>query len=145
MKTSLCLLLLSLVACTADKDGIDTNDVELPFCEKVEDFDTTYPETGGGQGESGVLVGRLVSDETEELHDPQMVAYVALSLENLDSGGTERSPETDIEGNFTYGLGGGRWRIRVGERKVGFSCNNELEFEIVAGDTLYMCMDLNCT
>jgi len=48
--------LLCLLACSGDKGG-DTSAANLPFCEKMTDGNTQEFETGGGNGESGLVSG----------------------------------------------------------------------------------------
>jgi hypothetical protein len=114
------------------------------FCESMDDGDVVQIETGGGSTASGVLSGRLITDATEDIHNPNMVANWDFVLENLDVGGTQTRGKTTDLGEFTATLGAGHWSIAISGQRNGYTCANTLEFEIVAGSTTTACMDANC-
>lgn len=142
---ALCLLALPLVAC-GDKEsdsGADGQEA-TGFCYSMDDADTTLIEEGGGNGSSGLLDGRLITDESDDPRDPALVVNVDYTLENLDTGGSPIQGKTDSEGSFTESLGGGTWLLRLSDSKGGYTCRNELEFVVEAGNTTRMCLDVAC-
>lgn len=135
---------LGLGSCGGSGDQVDTSAADLPFCEKVMDANTQEGAEGGGNGASGYVFGRLLTDVTEDLHDPQFVAFVEYALENTDVGGAQRQGESDQEGTFTEYLGEGNWHIRISAFKGGYHCNTEMDFTVAAGDTTNLCIDMQC-
>lgn len=144
--TALALLLApALVACgDKESDSATGGDEATGFCYSMDDADTTLQEPGGGSGSSGLLDGRLITDESDDPRDPALVVNVDYTLENLDTGGSPIQGKTDSSGSFTELLGQGTWLLRLSDSKGGYTCRNELEFTIVAGDTTRMCLDVAC-
>jgi hypothetical protein len=134
---------LLLLGCVGGPSG-DTGSNLLLFCETIEDGDTLLIEEGGGSTVSGVLTGRLITDATEDIHNPNMVANWDYVLENLDVGGTQTRGKTNDLGEFGATLGAGNWSIAISGQRNGFTCKNTLQFEIVAGSTTTACMDAHC-
>lgn len=124
--------------------GDDTGTANQPFCYIAADADTHYIDAGGGAGASGKLFGLLLTDRAEDLHDPNFVAYVEYTLESVDFGGSQLIGESSPEGDFVETLGAGTWRIQVADSKMGYTCQNTYEFDIAAGDTTFLCLDMAC-
>jgi len=135
--------LLCLLACSGDKSS-DTSAANLPFCEKMADGNTQEFETGGGNGESGLVFGRLITNVTEDIHDPQFTAFVEYALENTDVGGAQRQGETNQEGELQELLGQGNWHLRISAFKGGYRCESEMDFNVKAGDSTNLCIDMRC-
>jgi len=122
----------------------DDTSTTTEYCYSLDDKNTHFIDTGGGDGASGKLYGRLVTDKAEDLHDPNFVANVEYTLQSLDVGGSQQTGETTSEGDFVETLGAGSWLIKVADQRQGYSCQNDYEFTIEAGDTTRMCLDLAC-
>ena len=136
------LLALSL-ACTSSTDT-DSSEPVLPFCEKMEDGNSYVIEDGGSSTTSGTVEGRVITDESENLHDPQWVGYLDYTVDNTDVGGTQQQGETQQDGSFIEVLGEGHWNFKISATQAGYSCANELEFLVEAGRTTQLCIDVNC-
>jgi len=136
---------LALPGC-GDKDAGDGTETgqQTGFCYSMDDADTTVVEPGGGSGASGLLDGRLITDESDDIRDPAIVVNVDYTIENLDVGGSPKLGKTDSEGSFTESIGEGTWLLRLSDSKGGFTCRNEIEFDIEAGNTTRMCLDVGC-
>ena len=139
------LALLPLLAC-GDKDGASDSGAPgvAAFCADISEADTTLVVEGGGSGSSGLLDGWLITDESDNPRDPALVTNVDYTLENIDTGGSPISGKTNSDGLFTETLGEGRWLLRLADSKGGYTCRNELEFVIEAGNTTRMCLDIGC-
>ena len=70
-------------------------------------------ESGGGSGASGAVAGHMLTDESDDIHDPNFVADVEYTLENTDVGGTQQQGQTDGDGYFTEILGEGNWLLKL--------------------------------
>ena len=131
------------VSCTATT-VTDTSDQVLPFCEKMEDANSYVIDDGGNSTTSGTVEGRVITDESESLHDPQWVGYLDYTVDNIDVGGTQQQGETQQDGSFVEVLGAGHWNFKISASQAGYSCANELEFLVEAGRTTQLCIDVNC-
>jgi hypothetical protein len=143
-----CLLgVVGLVAATSCvKNNYEDSGTESMWCETMDDADTDYIDQGGGSGASGVLEGRLVTDESEDIHDPNLTAYVEYTLEP-PSGGIATVGETNMDGDFVENLGASDdpWILELSANKPPFTCQNTYEFVIEAGNTTHLCLDVSCT
>ena len=138
-------LLPLLAACPAPESETDAPDTApIAFCETMDDADSYYIEEGGGNGSSGKVIGRLITDVTGSLHDPNLVANVDYTIDNLDVGGTQQQGRTDQDGSFQEVLGEGTWRFKHSAEKSGYSCANTVDFEVEGGNTTWLCIDANC-
>jgi hypothetical protein len=136
---------LALPGC-GDKEtvgGTETGEAS-GFCYSMADADTTLVEEGGGSGASGLLDGRLITDESDDFRDPALVVNVDYTIQNLDVGGSPLLGKTDSQGSFVESLGDGTWLLRLSDSKGGYTCRNEIEFAIEAGNTTRMCLDVAC-
>lgn len=138
------LLAAPLVVSCGDKAVYDDTGEVLPYCYTPEDGDTHYVETGGGNGQSGKLYGRLITGRSDDVHDPNFVANVEYTLQNANVGGGQQVGATETGGDFVETLGAGDWTIKVSTQKQGYTCENEYVFGIEAGDTTYLCLEMNC-
>lgn len=139
------MALVGLVGCLPNNGGTGNDSGgEVPFCEALSYAGQTRIEEGGGSGGSGKVVGRVVTSKSSDIHDPNYVASVPYTLENLDVGGTNTLGETDTEGAFVEILGAGNWEIKLAAQKVGYQCENTMDFLVQAGNTTYLCIALNC-
>ena len=132
-----------LTACTDSSDP-DSGEPYLPFCEKMEDANSHGIEEGGGSGTSGSVIGRVITDESQDLHDPQWVGFLDYTIDNIDVGGTQQQGETQQDGAFVEVLGAGNWRFKISTTQAGFTCSNEIEFQVESGNTTQVCVDVNC-
>ncbi len=138
-------LALPLLASCGDKAVYgDDSGVVLPYCYDVADGDTYYVDPGGGSGASGKLIGRLITTKSDDVHDPNFVASVEYTLQNADVGGSQQVGESAVGGDFLETLGAGSWTIKVATQKQGYSCENEYGFEVEAGNTTNLCLELGC-
>lgn len=137
-----CLALLSVGGCgdTADDTGVG----DQPYCTVFRDANTSFIEPGGGNGESGYVLARLVTDKADDIRDPNFVAFVDYTLENLDVGGSQTLGESTQEGDVIETLGAGNWRIKLNKNAAGYNCYNEFDFLVEAGNSTTMCLDVGC-
>ena len=116
------------VACTASSNEDSSEDV-LPFCEKMEDADTFVIADGGDSTSSGVVEGRLITDESTDLHDPQWAGFLDYTIDNTDVGGTQQQGETQQDGSFIEVLGAGI-NFKISATVAGHNCANEVAFSV---------------
>ncbi len=136
------LLLLGCVAC--DGKDLDTA-LNLPFCLAMEDasgFELEPLEQDDPA--SGEIWARVITDEGSSLDDPQFVAGVTYTLENVDVQGAPQVGETDAGGEFTKRVGAGTWVLRLDARQGTYNCSNELELTVEAGMRTVVCIDVGC-
>ena len=145
MRNSIFILSLPFfsLSCT-NTTSEDSSEPVLPFCEKMEDANSYVIEEGEGSTTSGTVEGRVITDESEDLHDPQWVGFLDYTVDNTDVGGTQQQGETEMDGSFIEVLGEGHWNFKISATQAGFSCSNELEFLVQAGGTTLVCVDVNC-
>ena len=143
------LIALMLTGCTDNSSNNDSGTGSLDlFCEDVADggsFEIEDNVNASIDGANGSLVARIVTDESEDIHNPNYVANVIYVIENLDVGGSPRYGESDITGEIAATLGEGNWHIQISNNRVaGFDCYNQADFTIEAGRSTFLCMDVNC-
>lgn len=144
MRTLFLTLAVGLTACGDKDDGNDTSQSIDAYCFDMADADTFEIIEGGPEGASGVLEGFLITDETDDLRDPAIVVNVDYTIENLDTGGSPKQGKTGSDGSFNETLGAGTWLLRLSDSKGGFTCRNEIEFQIEAERVTRMCLDVGC-
>lgn len=121
-----------------------TADTDL-FCRDIADADSYEIRQGDVSGANGSLYGRIITDEVDDLTNPNFVAQVTYILENLDVGGSPRYGESSDGGEIIATLGAGRWRIQLSNNRVaGYTCYNDQEFVIEAGQITELCLDVAC-
>jgi hypothetical protein len=136
------ILLLATSACDPDNSGaVKAQD---PFCFSMDDADAYELEPLDDDPASGSIWGRMITDESRDLRDPQYVAFVEYTLENLDVGGSPQQGETDVEGAFEERVGAGRWLLTHSADRVGFDCTNSVELVVEAGQKTIACIDVGC-
>lgn len=150
MRHPLVLIGLSVALGCGTEDGADDTGSPDPgeldlFCTDVSQANTYDIKAGGATGANGTLYARLITDESEDIHNPNYVAKVTYILENIDVGGSPRYGESDNAGDIIATLGAGRWRVQTSNTRVaGLNCYNDVEFVIEAEQTTYLCLDVNC-
>jgi len=132
-----------MIGCSGTVDE-DSAEPVLPFCEKMEDANSSVIDLGGGSASSGSVVGRVITDESQDLHDPQWVGFLDYTIDNTDVGGTQQQGETQQDGSFVEVLGAGHWKFKISATQAGYSCSNEVEFLVEAENTTQICVDVNC-
>jgi hypothetical protein len=135
------LLPLLLCACGGKDEG---GDRPLPFCFAMSDVDTYELEPYDDDLASGQIEGRLLTDESKDLRDPQVIAFVEYTLENLDVGGTPQLGETNIDGDLFERVGAGNWLLRLVATRGRFDCANEVELVVEPGMLTNACIDVGC-
>ena len=135
------LSLCALAACKGDDEGPK---IEPPFCFTMDDADSFELVAYDDDPSSGRIEGRLVTDESADVHDPQLVAFVAYTLTNLDVGGSPQLGETDIEGKLFERVGEGNWQLQLSAAKGAYDCENSIELVVVAGQQTNLCVDVAC-
>lgn len=124
--------------------GIDTSSDY--WCESVEAAQDDYEITdGGGSSVSGLLVGRLITDGGDDIHDPSIVGGLDITLTPTSSGGSGSLETTDAYGDFQHTLGAGSWVLVASKTRSGGNCAANYEFEIVADKTTTACILLTCS
>ena len=137
------LALLAAVACTGDSDKTDDSS-SGPWCDDIADADSYYIEGTGGSATSGLVSGRLITDASGDLHDPNLVGSVEFLLESVDAGGASVQGETADYGEWSRTLGEGTWLLESTGSRNGYDCNASYEFEVTAGKQTYACIDAAC-
>lgn len=138
------VLLASNCADTPLDDSAATT-ANLPYCEKLADIDTNYVETGTfDSATSGKIYGRLITEKSTDLHDPNYTANVEFTMQSVDVGGSQLVDSTDEAGAIVQTLGAGNWRIKLSIKKQGYTCSNEYELPVTAGDTTWFCLSMGC-
>ena len=137
------LSLLLALGCTPVRDSAEP----LPaFCEDASGGDEWRFEGTGGGSTSGTFEGSLITDAAAEVDDPDYVAYIQYTVENVDVGGTtQQSGNTDNYGYFTSSGAAGTWLFQAGTTVAGQPCNAEMEFEVEVGQNTTICPLLRCT
>jgi hypothetical protein len=135
------LSLCALAACKGDDEGPK---IEPPFCFTMDDAESFELVAYDDDPSSGRIEGRLVTDESADVHDPQLVAFVAYTLTNLDVGGSPQLGETDIEGKLFERVGEGNWQLQLSAAKGAYDCENSIELVVVAGQQTNLCVDVAC-
>ncbi len=141
------LALMPAVVAALGACGTKTEDtaLDLPFCLQFDDADQFELEPlEVDDPASGEIWARIVTDEGADLDDPQFVAGVTYTLENIDVQGAPQVGETDQEGEFRKRVGAGTWVLRLDATQGTFSCSNELELTVEAGQRTVVCMDVGC-
>ncbi len=142
-------MLALMIGCDdSNKDsGAGSSSLDL-FCEDIADagaYEVEDSAAGGVTGANGSLFARIITDESDDAHNPNYVANVTYVIENLDVGGSPRYGESDTVGEIEATLGEGNWWIQLSNNRVaGFDCYNEATFTIEATRTTYLCLDVNC-
>ena len=143
------LIPILLMGCDGGEvdSGEGSSSLDL-FCEDVVDGGTYELEQSSSSsidGANGSLIARIVTDESDDVHNPNYVANVTYVIENLDVGGSPRYGESDITGEIAATLGEGNWFIQISNNRVaGYDCYNEADLVIEAGMTTFLCLDVNC-
>lgn len=138
------LPLLALAALLGCKDDDRGPKIEPPFCFTMADADSYELVEYDDDPASGRVEGRLVTDESADVHDPQLVAFVAYTLTNLDVGGSPQLGETDIEGKLFERVGEGNWRLQLSAAKGAYDCVNSVDLVVQAGMQTNLCVDVAC-
>ena len=110
----------------------------------MEDADTFLISDGGDSSSSGTVEGRLITDESSDLHDPQWVGFLDYTIDNIDVGGTQQQGETQQDGSFIEVLGAGNWNFKISATVAGYTCANEVAFSVEAGRSTEICIDIDC-
>jgi hypothetical protein len=143
-RTFLFFVTLCAALSTACKDDTRGPKIEQPFCFTMEDADSFVLSPFDDDPSSGQIQGRLVTDESADVHDPQLVAFVAYTLTNLDVGGSPQLGETDIEGKLFERVGAGNWRLQLSAAKGAYDCVNSVDLVVEAGQQTDLCVDVAC-
>jgi hypothetical protein len=137
-----CPIFSLLFACT-DAAVDDTAEVEV-FCDSMATANQWKVEAGGADKVSGLVYGRLITDQSDDPRDPNFVAFVEYTLKNTDVGGVQIPGESDVNGDFVEMLGAGAWEITIAAVKNGWTCNNKVDFEVAPDSTTWLCLDMQC-
>ena len=130
-----------LVSCAEEPEETSA---PISFCETLDHADTARVVSGGGNGSSGKVQGHFITDISDDIHDPNMVAFVEYVVENSDVGGVPQISDSDRSGDFVETLGAGSWLIRMSYARGAYSCQNEVPFVVQAGNTTKLCIELGC-
>ncbi len=134
---------LLLCACDSNKEAGAVRADE--FCFSMDDANDWVFEDLDDDPSSGQVWGRLVTDESTDLFDPNLVAFVDYTLQNTDVGGSAQRWSTDENGEFEERVGEGSWRLRLSAIKGGYHCENDIEVPVEAGKLTVVCVDVGCT
>ena len=138
----ICLFFPLLLACDSNKGAGAVRADE--FCFGMEDSNDWMFEELDEDPSSGQIWGRLVTDESDDLYDPNLVAFVDYTLQNIDVGGSAQRWSTDENGEFEERVGEGNWRLRLSAIKGGYRCENDIEVPVKAGQLTVLCVDVGC-
>ena len=135
-------LCVAATGCGEEREnGVKVDDA---FCFGMDDADSWTLEDLDNDPSSGQIWGRLATDESDDIRDPNLVAYVDYTLQSIDVGGSAQRGETDDGGEFEERVGAGQWRLRLSGIKGGYQCNNDLELTVEAGKMTVLCVDVGC-
>ena len=143
-RTHLSFIFIGAALLTACKEDTRGPKIEQPFCFTMDDADSFVLSPFDDDPSSGQIQGRLVTDESADAHDPQLVAFVAYTLTNLDVGGSPQLGETDIEGKLFERVGAGNWRLQLSAAKGAYDCVNSVDLVVEAGQQTDLCVDVAC-
>lgn len=133
------MLFLISLACKSNINEEDFERLDL-FCDTPEEaFFGEYVQ-GETQNGSGKLHAQLMSD-ADYPRDLTYIAKATYILENLDVGGGEDEGQANAIGTIDTIRGEGNWFMRI-EGPTG--CLGEVSFEIIAEQTLNICVPLTC-
>ncbi len=138
-----CGLLASLSACSGKDTASSIVRVDA-FCFDMADAGTWTMEDIDDDPSSGQIWGLLATDESDDIHDPNLVAFVDYTLQSVDVGGSAQRGATDENGEFEERVGAGTWRLRLSAIKGGYHCENDLELPVEPGKMTIMCIDVGC-
>ncbi|MDP2308037.1 MAG: hypothetical protein Q8P18_18575 [Pseudomonadota bacterium] len=141
----LALCSTTLLACTGvpSTDADDTA-VTTGFCATLADGGLTETEAEGGNGTSGILSLRVLTDESEDPRDPLYVAFKAYTLENLESGGVKTLGKTTGDGLVEELLGAGSWTFSAAYTRGSLTCLAQMEALVEPNTTTYGCPVMDC-
>ena len=111
------------------------------FCDNFSEAGTENYLKGGASGSNGRLEAQLVID-SDNSRNTSVIGSATYILESLDVGGGESMGQADPLGLIGVTLGSGNWKMRL-EGGSG-SCTHQVEFSILAGKTLQLCLPLYC-
>lgn len=131
-----------LGSCGGNK--IDTSLRSDAFCFGMGDANTWTVEPLDGDPSSGQIWGRLATDESDDIRDPNLVAFVDYTLQSIDVGGSAQRGNSDEGGEFEERVGAGTWRLRLSAIKGGYHCENDLEVPVEPGKLTVLCVDVGC-
>ncbi len=114
------------------------------FCDRVAELGGVERIAGGGLGESGRLVVRVLGPAASPPDDPAWVGDLPFVLENREVGGPALSGLTDARGGVERLLGAGQWAFRVAVDDGRRRCAAEALVELAAGETTQLCLDPGC-
>ncbi len=127
------------------EENTDTGQSLPPFCYSLEDGETWRFEGSGGGETSGSFDGNLITDFSEDIFDPDYVAYVEYVVENLDVGGTtQQYGRTDNVGIFQGTGAPGLWAFTAGTQVGDATCSAYTEFQVEVGTTTRVCAVMHC-
>lgn len=149
MKTPQILLSLAalclLPACPSDGGKTTDTSSDAYWCESISDAQQYSIVAGGGNSASGLVVGRLITDYGDNIHDPNIVGNLQFKLTSVSSGGASSLDTTDDYGDFQDMLGAGTWLLEASSSRSGLACTSSYQFEIVADKTTSICVQLSCS
>ena len=134
------MLLWIALACGKSNINVEDFDRLDIFCDNADEAYETEFVDGGAIGNSGRLEAQLMSN-AEYPRELEHIANATYILENLDVGGGESLGQASPLGEIETTRGEGNWLMRI-EGETG--CAGEVTFEIVAAQTLKMCIPVTC-
>jgi len=114
------------------------------FCSTLADGGTFLSEDGGGNGSSGLIDIRMLTNESVDINDPLYVAFKSYTLENLDSGGVKTVGQTSGDGLVSELLGAGNWSFSAAYTRGSLTCLANLELPVTANGTTLGCPVMEC-
>ncbi|MES2644820.1 MAG: hypothetical protein V4850_35360 [Myxococcota bacterium] len=134
-----------LSGCTGDgtTDADDTSGAP-EFCATLNDGGLTESVAEGGNGTSGLLSLRVLTDESEDPRDALYVAFKEYTLENVDSGGVKTLGKTTGDGLVTELLGAGNWGFSAAYTRGSLTCIAQIVALVEPNTTTYGCPVMDC-
>lgn len=136
-------VLALLGACTGASATGDSA-AEAGFCTTLADGGLTESAAEGGNGTSGLLSLRVLTDESEDPRDVLYVAFKEYTLENLDSGGVKTLGKTSGDGLVNELLGAGNWSFSAAYTRGSLTCLAQIDALVEPNSTTYGCPVMDC-
>lgn len=143
MRTAL-LVPAFLAGCAGAATGGTDDTASTEFCSTLADAGLTQTVDGGGNGSSGLLSVRVLTDESTDPKDPLYVAFKNYAFENLDGGGVKTVGQTSGDGLVNELLGAGNWRFSAVYSRGSLLCVAEIDLLAEANKTTSGCPVMSC-
>lgn len=138
------MLLLAFAACSGSTGPIDDDTAQSgEFCSTLADGNTTQVLPSGGNGTSGDVVIRVITNESTDVYDPLYVAFKDYTFESA-AGGVPTTGRTSGDGLVDVLLGAGSWTFTAAYTRGSTTCLATVDFDVAVNTTTYGCPVMDC-